>query len=121
MKLRIYGNNIRLRLSQSEVEHFKNGGACINQLIFPNGNSLTYKLVEGTDHLVSYARDVITIVLCEQEVEAWANTDQVGIKANIPMDNGSSIGILVEKDFQCLTNHQEDQKDLFPNPKDQAK
>ena len=118
MKLRLSANNIRLRLSKSEVDRFKDGGSCINQLTFPNGNTLTYKLVEGTDNLVSYARDVMTIVLCEEEVEVWANSNQVGIKANIPMDNGSTIGILVEKDFQCLTNLEEDQKDLYPNPKD---
>lgn len=118
MKLRINGNKIRLRLSKTEVDNFSKNGNCISQITFPNGQTLTYKLVEGTDNLVSYARDIMTIVLCEEEVEVWANTDQVGIKAEVPMDNGSSIGILVEKDFQCITNKEEDQTDLFPNPKD---
>ena len=118
MKLRIFGSNIRLRLSKTEVERFKNGNGISNQLTFPNGNSLTYRLAEGTDNTVSYDHDVITIVLCEQEVEIWANSDQVGIKAQIPMDNGNTIGVLVEKDFQCLTNKEEDQSDFYPNPKD---
>ena len=118
MKLRIFGNSIRLRLSMSEVERFKNGSACTNQLTFPNGNSLTYKLVEGTDNMVSYARDVVTIVLCEEEVEVWAKTDQVGIKAELSVSNGQTISVLVEKDFQCLTNKAEDQSDFYPNPKD---
>jgi len=118
MKLRIYGNNIRLRLSQSEVERFSKGGTCTNQLIFPNGNALTYRLTEGTSNLVNYEHDVMTIVLCEEEVEVWAKSDQVGIKVEVPTDNGTSIGILVEKDFQCITNKSEDQSDLYPNPKD---
>ena len=118
MKLRIFGNSIRLRLSQTEVERFSKGGTCTNQLMFPNSNTFTYRLAEGTDNLVSYDHDVMTIVLCEEEVEIWANSDQVGIKANIPMSNGSSLAVLVEKDFQCLTNREEDQSDLYPNPKD---
>lgn len=118
MKIRINDNNIRLRLSQSEVERFHKTGSCTNQINFPNGTTLTYKLAEGTDTKVSYDRDTMTIVLCEQEVEAWAGTDQVGIRAEVPMQNGS-VGILVEKDFQCLTNQSEDQTDLYPNPKDQ--
>lgn len=118
MKLRIYKDQIRLRLSVSEVEQFGNNGQCSASISFPNGTALTYKLVEGTDNMISYARDVITVVLCEEIVETWIKTDQVGIKADLPMDNGSTIGILVEKDFQCLTNLEEDKSDLFPNPKD---
>lgn len=117
MKLRIYENKIRLRLSRPEVEQFSQGASCTDMLVFPNGNTFTYKLAEGTDNLVSYDHDVMTIVLCEEEVETWANTDQVGIKAVVSSKSGK-IDVLVEKDFQCSTNETEDQSDLFPNPKD---
>ncbi len=118
MKLRVYGNNIRLRLSKTEVDRVRNGKSCSNQLSFPNGNKLTYRLVEGTDHAVSYDHDFITVVLREEEVEVWANSDQVGIKVQLPVDSENTIGVLVEKDFQCLTNKEEDQGDFYPNPKD---
>ena len=118
MKLRINKNSIRLRLSQSELEVFRQNGKWSEILHFPNGGALIYRLREGTDTLVSYAQDVITVVLCEEEVETWINTEQVGIRAELDLPGGEKLSILVEKDFQCLTNREEDQSDLFPNPKD---
>lgn len=118
MKMRINGNSIRLRLSQTEVESFSKTGKWAQILNFPNGSALVYRLREGTDTLVSYAQDVLTVVLCEEEVETWVNTDQVGVRAELDLPNGDKLSILVEKDFQCLTDRDEDQSDLFPNPKD---
>jgi hypothetical protein len=118
MKIRINGNSIRLRLSQSEVEVFGKRGKWSQVLNFPNGHTLTYSLCEGTDTLVSYAQDTVTIVLCEEEAETWVNTDQVGVKAELSLPNGDKLSILVEKDFKCLTNREEDQSDMYPNPKD---
>lgn len=118
MKIRISGNSIRLRLSQSEVESFKETGKWAEILHFPNGSALVYRLREGTDTLVSYAQDVLTVVLCEEEVEIWVNSDQVGVRAELDLPNGDKLSILVEKDFKCLTNGVEDQSDMFPNPKE---
>ncbi len=48
---------------------------------------------------------------------AWATTNQVSIRGEQQLEDGSTLGILVEKDFQCLTEREdEDESDMFPNP-----
>ncbi|MBO3697586.1 hypothetical protein [Roseivirga sp. E12] len=118
MKLRIQGNSIRLRLTQTEVSNFGKEGVCSARLEFPNGKSLTYRLVTQAE-LGSYFNDeVITINLPQASVESWIESDQVGIKGELPLENGDKLSILVEKDFKCLTARSEDESDMFPNPKE---
>lgn len=44
-------------------------------------------------------------------ITTLAETEQVGFA-----DNSGIISLLVEKDFTCLDNVDEDQSDNFPNP-----
>lgn len=118
MKLRIQGNSIRFRLSQTEVRNLGEGIHCIGNLDFPSGNRLSYRLSIGAKLVCDFSDNLITISLPETAVKAWATTDQVGIKGELNLENGDKLSILVEKDFQCLTERAEDESDLFPNPKE---
>ena len=51
------------------------------------------------------------------EIEKWTTTELVGYKNSIPLSNGSNMQLILEKDFVCLDDVEEDQGDNFPNPK----
>ena len=36
------------------------------------------------------------------------------------LDDGSTLKVLVEKDFACLTEREEDESDMFPHPEAQG-
>jgi hypothetical protein len=118
MKLRIQGDSIRFRLTQTEVSKCGEADACIGKVEFPDGNTLIYRLITGSALSSSFRDNVITITLPEAEVETWANSDQVGISGDLTLANERKLSILVEKDFKCLTERGEDERDMFPNPKE---
>ena len=118
MKLRIQDNSIRFRLSQSEVTNFGIDGAVMGKVEFPGGNTLVYRLTQAPILSGNLINNIVTIALPEQKVQEWLNTDQVGIKGNLTLENEDNLSILVEKDFKCLTERGEDESDLFPNPKE---
>ncbi|WP_323756144.1 DUF7009 family protein [Roseivirga sp.] len=118
MKLRIQGNSIRVRLTQTEVNQLGEGIDCISHLDFPNSSSLNYRLSVATVLGCKFSDNLITISLPETEVRGWATSDHVGIEGDLTLENGDKLSILVEKDFKCLTERAEDESDLFPNPKE---
>lgn len=119
MKLRIKGDSIRLRLSQSEVDTFAAEGRVQDRIQFAPGVSLAYGLemdegLTGPD--ARYEGDTMIVRLPREWGTGWARSDRVSIAAEIP--NGDDrLRILVEKDFQCLTERpHEDESDNFPHP-----
>lgn len=117
MKLRIRGNSIRLRLTQSEVDAIKNVGKVEEITEFPNGQIFVYSLVssEKLDELsADFSNGKMQIILPKSIAENWANSDEVGISREI-----ESLKIIVEKDFKCLTPRVGDEDtDTFPHPKE---
>lgn len=117
MKLRISGNSIRLRLSQSEVARLHKHGVVENAISFGR-SALTYRLIasEVAQPEASFTQNVITVVVPQQTAMHWATSDEVSISAEQPLPAGDKLSILIEKDFQCLTPRNEDELDNFPNP-----
>lgn len=118
MKLRIQGNSIRFRLTQTEVNNFGQDDACMSKVEFPGGSTLIYRLTTASELSSNFRNNVITIALPETETESWIKSDQVGISGDLTLENEDKLSILVEKDFKCLTERSEDESDLFPNPKE---
>ena len=118
MKLRIFGNSIRLRLSQSEVVELAEKGRVSSTLTFSVGE-LAYELAvsKDVDHVASTFIDGrITVSIPERLASDWCTTDRVGIEGQQPLDDGS-LHILIEKDFTCLQPRAGDEdRDTFPNP-----
>lgn len=115
MKIRIKGDTIRLRLSQSEVATIGQSGTVSEITHFGTG-ALTYRLMchdQGDDIISSCVDHVITISISKKLAAIWATSDMVGMdtsRENVPY-------ILIEKDFQCLTVREgEDETDLYQNP-----
>ncbi len=120
MKLRIKDNSVRLRLTRSEVDALRASGIVASKIDFPGGRALQYRL-ESSPASVSpaafFADTAVTVRLPEAAVLAWATTEQVSLQGEQLLDDGEMLKILVEKDFACLTQREdEDESDLYPHP-----
>ena len=119
MKLRIKGNFIRYRLSKSEVELFTKVGYIEESVEFISGK-LTYALQVKKDIekiTVEYINNKMTIFFPEGEKDIWNTSELVGYKNTLELPQGGELNLLLEKDFVCLDEVEEDQSDNFPNPK----
>ena len=121
MKLRIKGNSMRLRLSQSEVTKLAQRGEIEDTIHFaPQPEAkLTYALnvaPPGKALSLQYQSQKITIYLESESVAHWATMEnEVGIYGDV--ENGyGRLAVLIEKDFACLDASGEDNEDTFPNP-----
>lgn len=118
MKLRILGNSIRLRLSQSDVAALLDGGAVEDSIVFPAGPVLTYRLEScaGESAEADYDNNRVVVRFPAADIEAWAQPAEVTLHAELPLGD-DRLELLVEKDFRCLSpRDREDDADLFPNP-----
>jgi hypothetical protein len=121
MKLRIQGNSIRLRVSRSELARFVDTGILEETVRFGRDQNakLTYSLVRSsgsTDVDVMSCEGRVAVLLPADTALTWAETDQVGISADVDLGAPGNLSILVEKDFACLDRSDADNADTFPNP-----
>lgn len=117
MKIRIRGNSIRLRLTQTEVSEIAKGKAVKEITPFPTGNDLEYGLhIHDHETTAEFEDGKINILLSSEKASKWANSDEVGVEAFLDTPN-AELRVLIEKDFACLTDREyEDESDAFPNP-----
>jgi hypothetical protein len=119
MKIRIYGNSVRIRLSRSEVEKFGKEGYLEDKTEFGDSN-LIYALQSkpnGNDLSASFDGNKITMFVPEKLQREWTGSEKVGYEANMPIGNDKTLYLLLEKDFKCIDNTMmEDQSDNYENP-----
>lgn len=116
MKLRIRGNSVRFRLTQSEVAEFSEKGLIENKTDF--GETVFIYALKSSDQLenlqATFKNGCIEIVVPKAVSENWINSQEVGISGEF-----EKLKILIEKDFACLTVREgEDESDNFPHPKE---
>jgi len=121
MKLRIKDNSLRFRISQSELADLVDSGRTEKTIYFASdGDSrLTYALQcrpASTHATLLYQPGKITVVLSKDEVNAWGESEQVGIYTTVDVYPHGTLDILVEKDYACLDLSDADNHDTFPNP-----
>ena len=122
MKLRIKGASVRLRLTQTEVKTFEATGTWSAETPLPGGRLKYTLLLSKSDAAMSanWASDslgaCLTVVIPEPMATEWKAPDAVSMRGSVDVPNGPSTTLLVEKDFACLDNTEEDQSDNFPNP-----
>lgn len=120
MKLRILDNSIRLRLNKSEVEQLDREGLVRGLTKLPAGNAFQYLIRKTTETPmnVQFTNDTLEVLCPEDSVSNWANSEQVGFRTLLSMNESEKLLILVEKDFKCLDpNREEDESDNFEHPK----
>lgn len=120
MKLRIHGNSIRLRLNRREVAQFTANASLEEAMEWGTGpgDRLVYRL-EASESALDVGVRVngwaIAIIVPAVLAQTWASTDRVEIAANVRLNAGKSLSILIEKEFRRLHGANND-PDLYPNP-----
>jgi hypothetical protein len=118
MKIRIKGNSVRLRLTQSEVDNFSKNGMLEEHTAF-GSNELIYALerkAAADELLASFEGNRITLFVPEKLSTIWTTTDRVGMENLMEIGDGKRLFLLVEKDWACIDRTDEDQSDNYPNP-----
>ena len=112
MKIRIKGNSLRYRLTKSEVEALGKVGFLYESSHFMS-KTLEYAIITTSDDNLSadFIDNRIVLNMPGKMVEELVNTDKVGFS-----DFSGPVSILIEKDFTCLDNVEEDQSDNYVNP-----
>lgn len=117
MKIRIRGNSVRLRLTKSEVDQFGKEGYIEESTDF-GATKLTYALskTQDADMSASFENNKITMLLPHAKAQEWTSQNIVGFDHKLQLDNGTTLSLLLEKDFKCLDESIEDQSDNYDNP-----
>jgi hypothetical protein len=106
LKLRFCDNNIRLRLSRSEVLHLGRGERVVGRTdLWPQ--RFNYELIPRGDCLapqLTFEQGTLTISLPTPMAADWAFGDAVAIEVSVPASPAgvSPLKLLIEKD--CFPN-----------------
>jgi len=116
MKIRLFGDSIRLRLTQLEVEALAGGGAI--ESVTPFCDEALACIIQPSEDVFEarHATGRITVMVPLDQVKAWAASPEVGMYTEQPTA-GLVLRVAVEKDYRCI--HQPDAPDnagTFPNP-----
>lgn len=118
MKLRIKGNSIRLRLTQTEVKTFSTDGYVAESCtVGPIQLTYALKSVEMDAPLsASFENNLLVVFMSSKLAGPWYESPEVGYRHLARAMAGEDLFLLVEKDFVCLDETFEDQSDNYPNP-----
>jgi hypothetical protein len=124
MKLRIRGNSVRLRLTQSEVAKIRKSITVESSVQFgpSSKNKLIYRIQtsrNGNQVTSTFEDQLLCVTVPHILAQSWSSTDMISIEAEQKVSENISLKILIEKDFFCLKprkHEQEDESDLFLNP-----
>ena len=113
MKLRIKGNSLRLRISQSEVKQLKDNLQITEEIRFSKDNALRYTLQNqpGINTIkADYSENSLRISLPELLAKDWLNSDQVGLEGiqensenDRKMENCEKVRREKSDKFDCTT------------------
>ncbi len=119
MKIRIEDNSIRLRLRRSEVQILEAEGQLTGITRMPGGDfEYQLKLNDSIPSLTAFKTEQgIRVELPLEAGRQWGDSEQVGFEEEVPLGDGETLRLLVEKDFVCLDRDLSVQKDQYPNPK----
>ncbi|MDB5325402.1 MAG: hypothetical protein JWM57_971 [Phycisphaerales bacterium] len=119
MKIRIRGQSLRFRLGQSEVQALANGQAVEESIVLVRGVTHSYAIRPAAVDSIGLTVDGTTVIVAlpKRDIAGWAETDAVGLRAELDIADKTSLRVLIEKDFACIENESgEPQEDAFPNP-----
>jgi hypothetical protein len=112
MKVRIKGNSLRYRLTKSDFTNLL-GELALTECSEFLSNTFVYGIeVTANEELSADFKDNnIILQLPSTMLLELVKTDRVGFSGH-----SGAVSLLIEKDFTCLDNVEEDQSDHFPNP-----
>ena len=112
MKIRIKGNSLRFRLTKSDFTTLLGDLLIMEQSDFLS-HSFVYgiQITQNNTLFADFKDGCMILQLPAAMLLELIKTDKVGFS-----DNSGPVALLIEKDFACLDNVDEDQSDNFPNP-----
>lgn len=120
MKLRILGDSLRLRLSQSEVKQFGDTARVEQSIRFGPDSAMTYAIehAKGIETVgASFEGSVVTVRIPSSLALPWVGSDEVSLRGGQPLGAGKSLSLLIEKDFKCaIPRPGEEDYDGFEHP-----
>ena len=121
MKIRIKGNSVRYRLSQTDVRSLADTGRVAETTQFGPAPAQVFGYAlearEGLSDLeAAFADGCITLYMPAEAARAWPREERVGFENQVLVASGILLHLLIEKDFTCLDETVEDQSDNYPNP-----
>jgi hypothetical protein len=121
MKIRIKGNSLRFRVTQSELARLVDEGRIDETIYFSSSEDsrITYVLEHQSfspSTTLRYQPHEVAIVLSTADLKTWGESNQVGIYAAADLGVHGVLDLLVEKDFACLDLSDAENIDTFPNP-----
>ena len=124
MKIRIRGNSIRLRLQRTEVSLFARTNRVEDKIQFGSNSEIVYSLngsATAQDVDAALQSNEIRVTVPLKYGVKWATSDQVTMESSKALGGDSTLRIIVEKDFQCLSpRSEEDESDMYPNPNERC-
>jgi hypothetical protein len=117
MKLRIKGNSLRIRLSQTEVKSLCSGLTLQDKTSFLKSDlRYSVKPTTGNSLNADFENEKITMYVPEILLKDWSGNETVGFEGDMKINDSTSLHLLLEKDFKCLDQATEDQADFYDNP-----
>jgi len=119
MKLRIRNNSLRLRITKTELKTFAAERKVACTINFPDGEKMRYELAwsEDESYDACFVGGNIFVAVAKSAGQKWLEESEVSIDHKLAISDGSLFRLLVEKDFQCLSERkEEDESDMFINP-----
>ncbi len=119
MKIRIKGNSIRFRLTQTEVKAICERDMVREKTQF-NEAHFVYAVEASNQHdylQASFLDQGIILFVPKDTLADWSTNEQVGFYHTQILNNGQKLELTLEKDFVCLDERVEDETDNYPNPK----
>jgi hypothetical protein len=118
MKLRVKGNSLRIRLAKTEVSVLADTGYLEEETVFSN-NKFVYALktiADATKLSATFDANKITMFVPQSFLADWPQNSVVGIDTKMQVTEKESLYLLLEKDFVCIDETTEDQRDNYENP-----
>jgi hypothetical protein len=116
MKIRIRGNSIRYRLDKKDIQTLQEQQK-VEEATIIGATALHFCIkAKASGPFIKLEQNGIHLSVSAEQVKQWAETDQVGFSLEFPNPDGSILNILIEKDFKCLTDREEDESMAFENP-----
>lgn len=116
MKLRTTHNSIRIRVRKSELLTLQKEHRIEESIRFPSSALFKFavEISNNIEHIqASLDNHNLVLSIPHQEAAQWINSNQVGIEANLKLDDKEQLHLLIEKDFPCLDRENEDKSDTF--------
>ncbi len=118
MKLRLRGNSIRLRLTQTEVGLLGSGGQVTDSTALGPELFLEFGVRPGAhEHIeISATAHGFFILVPQNTLSHWASGDEEGFEAEVRISDSETTRVTVQKDYACLKPRGEEDHDAFAHP-----